>query len=566
MARMYPQPIRPDTLSNAERELYAKFQRQLPDDFVVFHSVSWQVRDTTSGVRDGETDFVVAHPDFGILIVEVKGGRISYDGRTGQWFSNDNLIKDPFKQGREAKYSLLAKLKELSYWSNRWVTVGYAAAFPDVTVKGNLRLDAPRELILDAANMVNLETWVSQALGYLQGQRPDDHPLGMRGINELVALLSPSWDLRPLLSAEIEREEQVLTRLTEEQFILLDFLGRRRRVAISGCAGSGKTTLAVEKGRRLAKQGFHVLLTCFNVNLAEFLRSDETLPKHLDVVNFHKLAHGLVRKAHLPYHGPRDDRYFDDVLPELMMEAIDRLGTQYDAVIVDEGQDFHDNWWLPLQYLLHDPDQSIFYVFFDDNQNLYSTAQTIPLELAPFPLTRNCRNTQHIHQTVMRFYRSDQIPLARGPLGRPVEVHTYENVNGLKRALRRMLHQLVVQENVFPGDIVILTPKGRQRSSLWHLGQVGNFQLTDQWSAGGNEIYCSTVHSFKGLESPIVILAEIEPHCTRHLETVLYVGCSRACNHLVILASADLAEDVKQRLISAGAQIVSEMSVEEMCA
>jgi superfamily I DNA/RNA helicase len=95
---------------------------------------------------------------------------------------------------------------------------------------------------------------------------------------------------------------------------------------------------------------------------------------------------------------------------------------------------------------------------------------------------------------------------------------------------------------------VVLTPRTRERSHLWHIGPVGNFQLTDQWSAGSGEVFCSTVHSFKGLESPVVILAEIEPYGSLDLETVLYVGCSRACNHLVVLASDRLSDDVKRRL------------------
>jgi len=550
MARMYPKPIRPDTRSHAERKLYAEFQSQLTDDFVVFHSVWWQVRDTATGVRDGEADFVLAHPDFGILLVEVKGGRIRYDGQTGQWFSNNNPIKDPFEQGREGKYSLLEKLKELPYWRERWITVGYAAAFPDVAVKGDLRLDAPRELILDAADMADLLGWVKQALRFLQAKRPGDSPLGKTGIEELTAFLSPSWDLHLSLSAEIMEEKQELTRLTEEQFILLDFLGRHRRVAISGCAGSGKTTLAVEKGRRLARQGFRVLLTCFNVNLAAFLEGDESLPQGLDVANFHKLASELARKAGLAHPGPRDDRYFDEVLPEQMMQAVDRLEVQYDAVIVDEGQDFRDNWWVPLQCLLHDPDQGILYVFFDDNQNLYRVAQHIPLELVPFSLTRNCRNTQHIHQMTMHFYRSDHTPQVQGPVGRPVAVYDYDDMGGLWRILRRVLHQLVSEEDVSPEDIVVLTPKGRERSHLWRLGIVGNFRLTDEWTTASGEILCTTVHSFKGLESPVVILAEIEPYGIQELETVLYVGCSRACHHLIVLASTHLGEDVKHKLLS----------------
>jgi len=548
MARMVPHPMRSDTRSHAERKLYAAFQSQLPDDYVVFHSVWWQIRDVRQGVRDGETDFLLAHPDFGILLIEVKGGRIRYDGSADQWFSNDNPIKDPFKQGREGKYSLLEKLKDLPCWRDRWITVGYAAAFADVVVKDDLRLDAPRELILDASDMSDLHAWTDRALRYLRGRRPGDSPLGPQGIEELIRLLSPSWDLRPLLGAEILAEEQELKRLTEEQFQMLDFLGRHRRAAISGCAGSGKTTLACEKARRLADQGFDVLLTCFNVALAEFLASDEEKPPNVHVANFHRLADELVQRAGLPT-GPYTPEYFDDILPERLVDATDKLGPQFDAIIVDEGQDFHDNWWLPLQCLLHDPDEGIFYVFFDDNQNIYRTAGSLPLELAPFPLTRNCRNTQHIHRSVMQFYCSDVSPIAIGPPGRPVEVHVYDDIAGLKRTLRQVLHRLVVKEDVPPEDIVVLTPKSRQRSELWRLGMLGNFRLTDQWASGGFDIFCNTVHSFKGLESPVVVLAELDRQESWHLDTILYVGCSRACNHLIVLASADLPEKVKQKLI-----------------
>jgi hypothetical protein len=548
MARMIPQPMRPDIQSAAERRLYNEFQVQLLDDFSVFHSVWWQLRDAVTGIHDGEADFIIAHPEYGILLLEVKGGRIRYDGQTGEWFSNEHAIKDPFKQGRAAKYSLLEKLKELPYWRNRWITVGHAVAFPDVAVKQDLRLDASREMILDAYDMASLTTWVNQAFRYLRECDSDDNQLGAVGVRELTDLLSPSWDLRPLLSAAVVEERQELVRLTEEQFAMLDFLGRHRRVAISGCAGSGKTTLAVEKASRLARQGFRVLLTCFNVNLARFLSGDKTLPRGLQIVNVHKLATDLCRQAGLADHARRDDRYFDEVLPEQMMEAVDRLGTKLDAIVVDEGQDLSDNWWVPLQCLLGDPDHGIFYVFFDDNQNLYRAAQSIPLELAPFPLTRNCRNTQRIHETVMKFYRSDQKPLGQGPVGRPVEIHTYDDMGSLKRTLSQVLHRLVVEEGMLTEDIVILTPRSRELSSLWRLGTVGNFRLTDQWTTASGEVFGSTIHSFKGLESPVVILAEIEPYVARDLEAVLYVGCSRACHHLIILAATDLPQSLRQRL------------------
>lgn len=55
--------------------------RRLPDDWIIFHHVSWQSR--RSGRQgDGEADFVVLHPKRGLLVLEVKGGGIEiHDGR-----------------------------------------------------------------------------------------------------------------------------------------------------------------------------------------------------------------------------------------------------------------------------------------------------------------------------------------------------------------------------------------------------------------------------------------------------------------------------------------------------
>ena len=120
MARMYPARIRDATKSQAERKLYDVLREGLPNDYAVFHSVAWLARDPRSGAQDGEADFVVAHPTRGVLVIEVKGGRILYDGALGQWYSGPYAIQDPFEQARGNKYSLLAKVKDLPYWRNRW--------------------------------------------------------------------------------------------------------------------------------------------------------------------------------------------------------------------------------------------------------------------------------------------------------------------------------------------------------------------------------------------------------------------------------------------------------------
>lgn len=75
MARMYPNRLRSSTQSHAEKVLYEAFRTKLPNSYSVFHSVSWLLRERRGSPRDGEADFVIAHPTEGLLIIEVKGGR-----------------------------------------------------------------------------------------------------------------------------------------------------------------------------------------------------------------------------------------------------------------------------------------------------------------------------------------------------------------------------------------------------------------------------------------------------------------------------------------------------------
>ena len=90
MAKMFPEEARyhrPD--SDAERRLYPVFAG-LPDDYAVYCNRRWHTpRRGGAGPRPAEADFLIAHPDHGILVVEVKGGRIRYDPKTDSWFSND---------------------------------------------------------------------------------------------------------------------------------------------------------------------------------------------------------------------------------------------------------------------------------------------------------------------------------------------------------------------------------------------------------------------------------------------------------------------------------------------
>lgn len=549
MARLFPErlplSVRNDPLRAAECSVYEKLSA-LPGSFTVFCNVSWLGR-SDAGAQDGEADFVVAHPERGLLVLEVKGGGIAYDALSDRWTSTNRwgeivLIKDPVEQARRSKHALLRTLQEMPGWGERWVTLGHAVVFPDVVnASPLLRPDLPAAIVLDRERLQNPTLAIEAVFDFWGSQDGRSAGLQNDGMRLVTNLLARSFQLRTPLGVELQQEDERIIQLTEEQMRVLDILRHYRRAAVQGCAGSGKTMLAVEKTHRLATQGFDVLLVCFNVALANYLA--ERLRGVAEVYHFHGLCEALIEKSGLRATPPQDKgEYYDRFLPEMLLEAIDALGPQFDAIVVDEGQDFKEDWWVSLHALLRDEKQGIFYVFFDDNQNLYKGVGHIPglIDTPPFSLTRNCRNTQHIHRLVARFHPHGAEIQSLGPQGRPPIYHAYDSEQTMLKLLRQTLHQLVYEEGVAIDDLVILTPRAAHRSVLQDGASLGNFTLSRQRLPKPGHVWVSTIHAFKGLERKVVLLAEITKGIDRDLPMLLYVGCSRARTHLVVFHSQEM--------------------------
>lgn len=63
--------------------------------------------------------------------------------------------------------------------------------------------------------------------------------------------------------------------------------------------------------------------------------------------------------------------------------------------------------------------------------------------------------------------------------------------------------------------------------------------------AKGNEVRIATIHRYKGVESPVVVLAEIDGRVAdEELAALVYVGTTRARGHLVVVASEALARQL----------------------
>jgi Nuclease-related domain/UvrD-like helicase C-terminal domain/AAA domain len=493
-------------------------------------------RRPVGGARDGETDFLLVHPNRGLLVLEVKGGLITHDAASGLWVTRragtgpPQEIRDPFQQATDAKYQLRRWLRDLPGWRPEWGPFGHAVAFPDGVLQGGPLPQVDPAIVLDARDFSDTATLRAKIEDAFDCWG-DGHRLEQAGVHRVVTSLAHDLEVRQPLGLAVDLADREILRLSDRQFGILRTLAGARRVAVAGPAGSGKTLIAAEKAKRLAADGFQTLLTCFNRPLADYLRGSLTGTDRLEVLSFHQLCRQLAGQAKLPLPARPgwSEREWDQVAG-LLEPAAAALGARYDAMVVDEAQDFEEDWWLPLLTLLRDPDAGILYVFYDSNQAIYHRPAGLPDGLTPIPLWENWRNTRPVFDTVMRYYQGEPIE-SRGPEGPEVEWHQVQ-ARELKRELGRVLHRLIREGGVGPREVVVLTPLALDRSAV--RGRCGAFNLTPT-PAGREDVPLSTIHRFKGLDRKAVVVCEVSRRDDALFRQLMYVASSRARSMLAVL-------------------------------
>ena len=555
-----------DLPSQAEAKVYRALRDKLPQEYVVFFQVGWILRREDEQTKDGETDFLVCHPDHGYLCIEVKGGGVGFDAASGEWFSVDrhqqkHRINNPIGQALRAKYSIRSKLNEHPRWHDLSlgnVLRGHTVFFPDVGETNILsRPDMPSALIGSAKTLLEPKAWVDSAFAYWGNDAGSFTPIGRRGIDVVREVFGRSFLVAPLVASRLAEQETRRLVLTKDQMRVLDFLGSHRRVAVSGGAGTGKTVLALEKARRLASEGFKTLLTCYNRQLADHLSSMCVGTSNLDVMSFHQLCYrqveranqasgrNLVMEATVTYPGKE---LYDVQLPNAFAYSLDVLPDRYDAIVCDEGQDFREEFWVPLELLLSDYDRSPLYVFYDDNQNIYARAGTFPIQDEPFTLTTNCRNTGPIHLAAYKHYKG--IPVSPPDIdGDEVQLDVSPGRDAQAAKINARIVDLVARQGVAPCDITVLIADALRKTeyyaTLRRLPLPKPAIWLEEGIRGSNTVLIDTIQRFKGLESPIIILWGLDTIDLARSEELLYVGMSRAKSMLVVIGTAATCTNFK---------------------
>jgi len=258
---VWPEP--PAFESEAERVVFEAIRKDLGPDDALIHGQ----RFTDPRQGDIEIDITVFLEGVGLAVIEVKGGRVSYNN--GEWISSaahGQYKIHPTDQARKCRYALREFLTHSRKWSRGTLRDAWLVAFPDTDVDGDMAPDAPREVIIGRSDL-------SGALQRVRDQLND--PTNINRLSgagwidvSLDLLLNRGEPLRDVIADAADRAEHV-ERVTTQQGKVLDLFANNQRIEVRGGAGSGKTWLAFEQARRWSADGLRVALLSFGRGLAE---------------------------------------------------------------------------------------------------------------------------------------------------------------------------------------------------------------------------------------------------------------------------------------------------------
>ena len=548
MAVMYPEKPKQFTKASLEDIMFDALAK-LPDSYYVFHSFSI-VTQSDGVIYESETDFVVFHPEKGILCLEAKAGDVQYSEGAWRYANGDLMHHDgPYKQasGNKWKLSEYFKQKGLKHLIDRCKLL-HAVWFPSVSktrlLSKNLPSEADISITLTSESLTNIEEDIS-AVFSLESPRHIETSLMGQDIELILnRVLAPSFNLVSIAEMHHSHTERVFKRMLTEQLTLLNYLEEQKTAVINGMAGTGKTVMATEKARRLASRGERVLFLCYNRFLRDYLET-ALYDRNISYYTIDGFACSMCNTMEPNY----------SLLREALEKAYESECFPYQHIIIDEGQDFGkkeiaDNDIVDLLKMnVNDDDVKggTFYLFYDRNQMIQSAKLPDYIADADCKLTlyRNCRNTENIAITSMRLLGiSKQPKLFEGATkGENPRMYFASDAESTAQAIRDIVEN---NPEVSEEDIRILTCKTENQSILSSLCRDGCF-VDNKLS-----IRFTTCRKFKGLESDIIIVVDANKEFLEGGgEKILYVGTSRARHKLYIICDIS-KEDSIDYLQSAG--------------
>ncbi len=532
MAKIIPSIYDKENKPRSEKIVLELLGRALDGEWTIIHSFNYVYTTVQKNRSIGEIDFIICHPNHGILVLEVKGGQISYTD--GVWYSGSNVI-DPIKQTVK-NWGKLLEILTPKQKSILTVPLAHAICFPDCNELKNTPAEADG-ITITKKDFPKIEEVITKIIDSRKA------PLSLTkdkfqeiDFNEALNILIPKLEIVVHLDEQLETDKKVLDTLSDEQFNALCMLKNFDRFNVRGCAGSGKTILAINMARNIAKQGKKVLLLCYNKLLAKYISKALASEFNVTTRAFYEYCvevAGIAKEELNKYK--HNQKLYSVALPKIMREAIEKYEIWYDCIIVDEGQDFDKNAWSVITSMLIEDGK--FYIFYDEDQNIFSNEQCIPQ--TPYPeieLTRNFRNSARVFEYIKKYIKKKNVSLASGaPLGQKVEEYVTSNKEESFKILKDVIKKLR-ESGVSTNSITILGAHSLQNTCIGENKIIGGYKVSESEVVEGGYMRYRTYMKFKGCESKVIIAIDVDDSDPRwNSDSALYTAFSRAKSLLIVI-------------------------------
>lgn len=539
MAQIYPQKEDLTDVPYSEIRVYENLA-ELGNGFYIFHSVQWVKRGSKWKSTWKENDFLILNKNLGALVLEVKGGDIECHGGVFHQINtethevsvlNPEKKNDPLSQAIDGIYHYRKVIDTISsdlsdrfpieaaVWFSNADVGEKMSSFPlkyrevSGAVLGNEHFSKGKQAIYDV-----FEFYCNREKTNIT----DDE------FQKILDLIASDFELITAPAAKKGELDHAFLKLTNEQTGLLDYISEQKNATIQGVAGTGKTLIAKEAARRFGLDGRKVLFLCFN--------------KFLFVDLLHRYPYENVTYFNINTLIAHYRPGVDTSTVELRVKALQQIDwdeLEFDDVIVDEAQDFDNREILYFKDLVELRDGH-FFVFYDKNQ--LSTTREVPEWIlnseCKLLLTKNCRNTREIALTaynVIDVELKQKIMMVSGDQT-SISFVKGESLPMLARLLKMLTSDAFGYEY---SDITILSLKKESDSILSNTNKLAGIPILREKS--NSAVLFTTSKKFKGLESRVVIIVDIDEGCFNDDEKKrnFYVACSRATQKLALFVNAD---------------------------
>jgi hypothetical protein len=509
----------------------------LDDNWICFHHVEYlrPPREQREGIRFGEIDVLLAHPDYGMLTIEAKGGRYEWDQRGLRKPSGEPISPHPIDQGLKARSTALdfSGTKKIGF-----VPWEISAAFPNMSRRERFGPPGHELAMIWNEDLKDGEVFLQRIRRQLKSWT--EMPATRKRLLACVERWVMNDGRVPPLGSRVKETNFELDLKTEEMIVLNeDQLSCAReedlhqRTLTYGFAGTGKSVLASSRARRLMEHGYRVLFFTPNIyqqsELIEMFKSEKRLTDGNNAAN--------VEAGEIVVLTLEASTRSNEAIERATLKLVDQLLEQdgkFDALIIDECQDVSQDLYLTLEMQLDLIDGRCEVHAFGDNRQASGIANRWVPDSSFFKmsLTIPCRCSGPIQELVDRV--GELSYQRRGAVYGP-KIDFVRLDNPAEQVVKRLVN-FKNQESLNYEQVTTLLATGQsEEAALEIIREIA--VLASRSKIPSSQFVAKTANSFKGCESDAVILVVDGDLESESFRRELYVGLSRAKSHLTVIAS-----------------------------